>query len=161
MIRKFIALLVNRADFYQRIVNSNNRVNARRYTILRPDEYWHEEAGLVNALPWYLPFNAFLHCWTDGDTGYLHDHPRWSITIVLKGGIVEQTATKDKWLSPGSFVFRSHRFVHRMIVPDMYKGKTWTLFIVGRRKYRQSYYTLNGDFVGFYPSDVSYLREAQ
>jgi hypothetical protein len=123
-----------------KLINSENKVSTRRFHILWPDEYWDDARGLVNALPWYKPFNAFLHCWTGSDAGLMHDHPRWSISIVLKGALLEQTPKKDKWLTPGSVVFRRSPYVHRLIVPDRHKGKTWTLFIVGRRVYRQHYY---------------------
>jgi hypothetical protein len=126
------------------MINSNNVANARRYTILWFDEFWDENLGLVNRRPWYAPFNAFLHCWQHGDTGLMHDHPRWSITIVLKGCLKEQTPAKDKWLTPGSIVIRGPGYVHRIVVPERYKGRTWTLFIVGRRVYRQHYYTDEG-----------------
>ena len=145
LVRNFIAYGARRSA-HQNMINSNNEPNARRYWILWPDEFWDASGhhGLVNSLPWYRPFNALLHCWRRGDSGLMHDHPRWSITIVLKGCLLEQTPTKDKWLTPGSVVIRGPSYVHRIVVPPRYKGRTWTLFIVGRRIYRQHYYKDNG-----------------
>jgi hypothetical protein len=126
------------------LINSNDEVTTTRHHFLWPDEYWDDHHGLVNALPWYLPFNVFLHCWTNSDGGLLHDHPRWSITILLKGCLIEETPTRYKWLTPGSVVIRSRKYIHRMIVPERYAGQAWTLFIVGRRRYKQSYYSPGG-----------------
>ncbi|MEX2964784.1 hypothetical protein [Microbulbifer sp. TYP-18] len=127
------------------LINSNDEPNTHRYHFLWPDEYWSDEHGLVNARPWYLPFNVFLHNWIKSDDGLLHDHPRWSITIVLKGCLIEETPTKYKWLKPGAVVFRSRKYVHRIIVPKTHEGSVWTLFIVGRRRFKQSYYSKSGE----------------
>lgn len=149
--KKFIKRIIDRAiqrwstAMNNRLTNSNDEVTTSRYHFLWPDEYWSDQHGLVNELPWYLPFNVFLHCWTKSDDGLLHDHPRWSITIMLRGCLIEETPIRYKWLTPGSVVFRSRKYVHRMIVPERYAGNAWTLFIVGRRRFKQSYYSLEGD----------------
>lgn len=91
-------------------------------------------------LPWWLPINAFVHCWRpriDSREAW-HDHPRWSITLCLRGRIIERTPWSERALTPGSFVFRTHRCIHSFEVPNEFRGKTWTLFIVGRRKHRQN-----------------------
>lgn len=135
----------------QNLINSNKKTNALRYNIFMVDEFWDKRLGLVNQLPWWCPCNFLLHNWVDGDRGYLHDHPRWSITIVLKGRVIEETPKKYKWLGAGSIVFRSRKFIHRIIVPEAYANKTWTLFIVGRRRYKQSYYNTIGERIEGYP----------
>lgn len=95
-------------------------------------------------LPWWRPFNAFLHCWCPAPElrESVHDHPRWSITICLRGRIIERTPWRERLLKPGSIVFRSHKAIHSFEVPAGYRGKTWTLFIVGRRKHRQNTYVV-------------------
>ncbi len=107
-----------------------------RYHPLWPDE-WQGR----NRPPWYRPFNLFLHHWQHGERGAFHDHPRWSITICLKGRIIEQTPWGDKLLRPGSVVFRSRKAIHAFELPED-AGETWTLFIVGRRNHLQNTYTI-------------------
>lgn len=152
LIDKFIGWGV-RTAMSNSMVNSNDEVNAIRYHPFWPDEYWCKGVGLVNARPWYLPFNILVHNWVKGDQGDLHSHPRWSITILLRGVAIEETPTGLKWLTPGSIVFRRSSAIHRMVIPRVYEGKTWTIFIVGRRRKKQNYYTPSGELVRPYPAD--------
>lgn len=120
-----------------------------RYEFLRDDEWpdtWYDrlkasepDAKRPNRLPWWMPFNAFLHHWKLGpDTPEsFHDHPRWSITICLKGQIIERTPWGERLLRSGSMVFRSRKYIHAFEIPPGF-GEVWTLFIVGRRKHRQN-----------------------
>lgn len=120
-----------------------------RYEFMRcdewPDIWWDAQRDKFptrpNALPWWLPFNAFLHNWRLGpDTPEsLHDHPRWSITVCLKGEIIERTPWGERTLRPGSIVVRSRKYIHSFQIPAG-DGDVWTLFIVGRRKHRQNTY---------------------
>ena len=153
IVNKWIEKTVEKCVVKNVMINQHNKINAHRFHFLWPDEFWDKEFGLVNAMPWYRPFNALLHRWVAGDIGAMHDHPRWSITIVLKGCLVEETPTKEKWLTPGCIVFRTHKFVHRIYVPDNYRGDTYTLFIVGKRKWRQHYYKNNGEVLCEYPDN--------
>lgn len=137
---RFIKWVAHNA-MHNNMINSRDEVTTSRYHFLWPDEYWSDSHGLVNARPWYLPFNAFLHCWHKSDDGLPHDHPRWSITILLKGRMVEETPTTIKWLTPGAVVFRRASAIHRFDIPTRYQGDTWTIFIVGRRRRWQHYYT--------------------
>lgn len=111
-----------------------------------PDSWWdpHRESYPTrpNKLPWWLPFNMFVHNWSPspGFEEDLHDHPRWTITICLKGRIIERTPWGDRLLKPGSIVIRSRKAIHGFALPDQADGEVWTLFIVGRRKYRQNTY---------------------
>jgi hypothetical protein len=122
-----------------------------RYEFFRVDEWpdkWFDrklavepKAKRPNALPWWFPVNAFLHHWRLGPNTpeSFHDHPRWSITICLKGRIIERTPWGERLLTPGSVVFRSRKYIHAFEIPQD-AGEVWTLFIVGRRKYRQNSY---------------------
>lgn len=94
--------------------------------------------------PWWRPFNILLHRWcpAPGTREGWHDHPRWSVTLCMRGKLVEHTPWGDKVLTPGSIVVRSHKYIHAFSVPEGYAGKTWTLFIVGRRNHRQNSYTV-------------------
>jgi quercetin dioxygenase-like cupin family protein len=89
-----------------------------------------------------MPANVFLHRWNPepGTREGFHDHPRWSITICLKGRITEITPWGRQELRPGSVVIRSRKAIHAFEVGEDHKGETYTLFIVGRRKHRQNTY---------------------
>ncbi len=92
---------------------------------------------------WWRPFNAFLHCWRPQHDGEeFHDHPRWTITVVLRGKLIERTPWRDRVLTPGSVVIRSRKAIHAFQVPKEARGRTWTLFIVGRRNHRQNRYLI-------------------
>lgn len=120
-----------------------------KFLFWRFQPFWYDEwiantGKMQNKLPWWRPFNALLHNWKpepDTREGW-HDHPRWSITICLSGGLVEHTPWGDNVLKPGSIIFRSHKYIHAFSVPAQHAGKTWTLFIVGRRKHRQNSYVV-------------------
>jgi hypothetical protein len=120
-----------------------------RFEVLWPDEYRIRMAEgterMINKRPWWAPFNVLLHCWrpTPDAREAMHDHPRWSITVCLRGKIIEHTPWGSRTLTPGSVVFRSRKAIHAFEVPKGYSGKTWTLFIVGRRKHRQNTYQVN------------------
>lgn len=110
------------------------------------DSEWdrRKTASRPRALPWWLPINAFVHRWApdpDAREGF-HDHPRWSITVCLKGQITEVTPWGRRVLKPGSVVFRSRKAIHAFEVDPLLNGETWTLFIVGRRKHRQNTYAI-------------------
>jgi hypothetical protein len=126
------------------VVRSNGKRNFWRYEFLWWDEGVKNDGSHYCRPPWWRPFNAFLHYWNpqDGSPEEMHDHPRWSVTVCLRGKIIEETPWWTRTLTPGSVVIRSRKAIHRFSVPDGYRGKTWTLFIVGRRNHRQSYYTV-------------------
>lgn len=148
LIDRFISWAVARAGYEQRVVTFDDVYLFSRYQFLRDDE-WHD--GLwdkyrdkypkrPNALPWWFPINAFLHRWAPakGSREGFHDHPRWSVTICLKGRITEHTPWGSRLLKPGSVVIRSRKAIHAFGVSKDFHGETWTLFIVGRRKARQN-----------------------
>jgi hypothetical protein len=142
----FILLAIRRAGMPARVVTFGGDLLFFRYQFLWPDEYlWGRSDGtkvMAYALPWWRPFNAFVHRWCPVPDlrESIHDHPRWSITVCLRGRIIERTPWGERLLTPGSVVFRSHKAIHSFEVPAGYRGKTWTLFIVGRRKHRQNVY---------------------
>lgn len=157
LVDRFITWAKSRAPHVQPIVTFAGEALFDRYEFLRSDEWpdsqvdshkceckcWFcpskKEGWRWNALPWWMPFNAFLHHWKLGpDTPEsFHDHPRWSITICLKGNIIERTPWGKRLLRPGSIVVRSRKAIHAFEVPAD-AGEVWTLFIVGRRKHRQN-----------------------
>lgn len=109
----------------------------RRYCPLWPDEWVANDGTHYDRPPWWRPFNIFLHRWEAEHRDEMHDHPRWSITICLKGRIIEKTPWGQRTLTPGSVVFRSRKAIHSFELPSS-EGETWTMFIVGRRNHRQN-----------------------
>ena len=128
----FIIWAKRRAPERVRIHTRGQEFILSRFEFFYPDE--RTVGGVRRNLPWWLPFNALLHCWDPKDTGEeFHNHRRWSITIVLRGKIIERSPNgPPKYLVPGSIVFRTTKVFHAFSVPKGYSGKTWTLFICGR-----------------------------
>ena len=108
-----------------------------RYCPLWPDE-WRG----YNRPPWYRPFNILFHHWFSDDEGSFHDHPRWSVTICLRGKLIEHTPWGSRELTAGSVVVRSRKFIHSFELPADQIGRTWTMFIVGRRNWQQNGYLI-------------------
>lgn len=89
---------------------------------------------------------------------HLHDHPCWSISIVLIGGYWEvlpkhqsqtpgfddmPTDIKRIWRKPGAIVFRRATDRHRIeIKPNA--PPTWSLFILGPKNNKWGFYTPRG-----------------
>jgi hypothetical protein len=144
---------LTRSVTIQPVVTFEGKPLFDRYEFWRKDEWpdvWFDrlredkpDAKRPNALPWWLPVNAFLHRWSMGRNTpeSFHDHPRWSITVCLKGRIIERTPWRERELRPGSVVVRSRKYIHAFEIPDG-AGEVWTLFIVGRRKHRQNSYAI-------------------
>jgi hypothetical protein len=156
LFRRFVVWAVRRnarrMHGKQRIIAFESRNERRserivgfyRFAFWRFDE-WVDSAGkLWHALPWYCPVNAFVHCWrpAPGYAEEMHDHPRWSITLCLRGRLIERTPWGERELRPGSIVIRSRKAIHGFTIPPEHRGKTWTLFIVGRRKHPQNTYVI-------------------
>lgn len=121
-----------------------------RYEFLRIDETDdHTWDGMrprpdrrPRQLPWWTPCNVFLHVWdlAGGVAEQFHDHPRRSVTICLRGRIVEMTPWGERLLKPGAVVIRSRKAIHAFRAADGFAGECWTLFICGRRRWRQNTY---------------------
>lgn len=148
LVDRFIAWAQRHAKEQVRVVTFDDKFLFDRWGFVRkdewPDNFWDEHRDRYpvrpHRLPWWMPFNAFLHCWHPeaGTREGFHDHPRWSVTICLKGRITEITPWDRRELRPGSIVVRSRKAIHAFEVPESFAGETWTLFIVGRRKHRQN-----------------------
>ncbi|WP_152051975.1 hypothetical protein [Tautonia marina] len=102
---------------------------------------------------WVIPrnrfFNIYLHKFLrDDDDRALHDHPWVSLSIILKGGYIEHTATEVRRRYAGSIVFRRAKHAHRIELlrnhrcpvvppgdePAYFRLKpAWTLFVTGPR----------------------------
>jgi hypothetical protein len=126
------------------VVTFDGKFLFHRYQLLWWDEWVTKDGKHYNRPPWWRPFNAFLHRWAPepGTREGYHDHPRWSITVCLRGRMTEHTPWGDNVLTPGKIILRSHKYIHAFSVPEGFAGKTWTLFIVGRRNHRQNSYVV-------------------
>lgn len=111
-----------------------------KFLFWRWQPFWPDEWAGHDRPPWWRPFNAMLHQWKPepGTREGWHDHPRWSITICLRGTMIEHTPWGDNVLTPGKMIFRTHKYIHAFSVPE--GSKPWTLFIVGRRNHKQNSY---------------------
>lgn len=151
LFRNFAAWGYRRRGFISRrdMVTFDGKRSARRIEFLWNDE-WISKDGKERhgRRPWYLPLNAFLHCWDpEHDGEEMHDHPRWSITVCLAGQLTERTPWGERVLTPGSIVVRSRKAIHSFYVEPRFRGRTWTLFIVGRRNHRQNRYVIQGQSI--------------
>lgn len=152
LVDKLINWAVRRGSPAREVVTFDDQFLFHRYEFLRwdewPDIWWDKHRAKYpvrpNKLPWWLPFNAFVHCWQPlpGTGEAFHDHPRWSVTICLRGQITEVTPWGRRVLRPGSIVIRSRKAIHAFEAHEAFAGETWTLFIVGRRKHRQNSYVV-------------------
>lgn len=88
---------------------------------------------------WLIPrnrlLNVYLHCFLRSDDDRaLHDHPWWSLSLVLKGRYLEHTieaggVNRVRECRAGSWRLRSASFAHRL---ELHAGeRCWTLFITG------------------------------
>lgn len=86
---------------------------------------------------WYIiPRNdwccVYLHRFLrDDDDRAMHDHPWNSLSVLVWGKYIEQTAEGRKLYRWGSIIFRRATHTHRIELPE---GKpAWTLFVTGSR----------------------------
>lgn len=124
----------------------------------RPRIIWGQRLGKPECpymRRWVINFGLFairLHHWVGSDDPrYLHDHPWWFITAVLKGGYTDVSAPdpskldfgSDLWvvhrsrLRSGSIRFRPAHHIHTVQVNP---GGCWTLLITGRETRRFGYW---------------------
>ncbi|MBV2128182.1 hypothetical protein [Arsukibacterium indicum] len=82
---------------------------------------------------WLIPrnryFNIYLHkIMRNDDDRALHDHPWWSLSVLLKGKLREVLHNRIRY--PLRFIplLRSAKLAHRL---EVVEGPVWTLFITG------------------------------
>ncbi len=141
MITRLVDRFIARAQRRERrpipvVTHDDRRLLFHRYQPLWPDEFVAKDGRHFNRAPWWRPFNILLHQWEGGHRETMHDHPRWSITVVLRGSVIEHTPWRSRALKPGSIVIRSRKYIHAFEIVD--GEQPWTLFIVGRRNHRQN-----------------------
>lgn len=92
------------------------------------------------------------HTLRSDDDRHLHDHPAWSLSIVLSGGYLEvmprdprqhpsldRTQFTLRWCGPGKVVFRRANARHRLIVTPGYEP--WSVFVMGAKRNTWGFYT--------------------
>ena len=141
LIDRFIRWAQARETHPLRVVtHEDGRLLLHRYQPFWFDEWVTVKGERHNRPPWWRPFNILLHHWQASHREEMHDHPRWSITLVLRGRLVEHTPWDSRVLTPGAIVIRSRKAIHAFeILPG---DEPWTLFIVGRRNHRQNGYVI-------------------
>lgn len=76
-------------------------------------------------------FNIYLHKITQPDDHAVHDHPWYSLSIILKGSYVEWFHDHShKERRAGSFIFRHPLLLHRL---QPATKEVWSLFLTGPR----------------------------
>lgn len=108
---------------------------------------------------WLIPYNRFgisarvHHILRSDEDRHLHDHPWWSVSIILRGGYFEKLPTtcgycglegcdragsRKVWRGPGSVVFRRARDWHQLELDADYlndwRRECWTLFVTGPKR---------------------------
>lgn len=95
---------------------------------------------------WLLPRNPLLYIYLHNvmrsdDDRALHDHPWASISLALKGRVLEHTAGggRPREIRAGHWRWRSARMAHRLELPVVHteygpqQDYFWSLFITGPR----------------------------
>lgn len=97
---------------------------------------------------WYiLPrnrfFNIYLHKFLrDDDDRAFHDHPWASLSVLLFGRYVEETSSGRCLYTPGSVIYRSATYAHRIELN--YSKPCWTLFFTGPKVREWGFLCPNG-----------------
>lgn len=112
------------------ILRLMKRIAAHREPIYiggRSDPYmirWH-------LLPRNPLANVYLHQFLrPDDDRAMHDHPWWSLSLMLDGACVEHDMNGCRAIHPGQIRLRSARYRHRI---ETVGSPCWTLFITGPR----------------------------
>ena len=142
-------MLVRLLTKYYRYVDlhtAEREIAARRY-FLWGRERFDDNGQISTRWRWQkLIPNVFLHNWHNCEAHQLHTHPNWTLSLVLRGPILEHRVDSNgkysiKELHAGAIVFRRYDEFHRYEIPDdvRKRGGAWTVFIRGKWKYRQYY----------------------
>lgn len=95
-------------------------------------------------------FSVKLHKILLSDDACLHDHPWTFISLILRGGYVEETFSGKRLYGPGSILYRPAWWAHRLeifqpaitLVITFKKQRQWGFFTkfgwIAHNKYNQS-----------------------
>lgn len=114
---------------------------------MRPPDFVVHNAHGPYLSRWYvIPrnrwLNVYLHRFDGSDEDRaLHDHPWTSLSVMLRGEMVEVTAQGRRTIKAGAVRLRRAKFAHRL----EHAGRTtWTLFITGPRVREWGFHCPNG-----------------
>ena len=85
-------------------------------------------------------FSVKVHNILLSDYDCQHDHPWSFVTLLLKGGYVEYTPTGSKVYGPGSMLYRSAKYVHRLEIHQ----PVWSLVITFKKVREWGFITPGG-----------------
>ena len=110
---------------------------------------WNEPLGEKEcpyAYRWVFIFFGFsvrIHKWKrSDDKRFMHDHPWWFITLVLKGSYADVSEKGRDTLKRFSFRYRPSSHKHYVEIP---KGGCWTILFTGK-PLRNWGFWVNGKF---------------
>lgn len=123
---------------------------AKRTVASRPADFIIGGADNPYMYRWYvIPRNRWLNVYLhrivrDDDDRALHDHPWWSVSLMLSGLLGEVyekdvdelgvSVQLDRFIRPGDVIWRSATFAHRLFLPPSGPHmEAWTLFVTGPR----------------------------
>jgi len=87
-------------------------------------------------------FNIYLHRFTGSDYDRaLHDHPWWSISILIRGELIEHSFNRKRIIPRFVPVIRSAKRAHRI---ELVQGPAWTIFITGPKIRSWGFHTKEG-----------------
>lgn len=133
MIEQFLLKRLERFD-----ITKNGSLYLRRFYLHPRSKRGHEPE---NKEAWKQRFSIKLHkiCLSDDDR-WPHDHPWWFISVILKGGYLEETPGGSRVFGRGAVIFHHATDLHKLTVPR----HTWTLVITGRRTRTWGFQTPDG-----------------
>jgi len=122
----------------------------------------HGDLYLLRIKLWgWMPGTTKHHRWSgylhhfmrpDQDRA-LHNHPwKWSFSIILAGGYVEERQMEDgridtRYLRPGTINILGPENFHR--ITELHGKETWTLFIAGPKYKSWGFLDAERGFVGY------------
>lgn len=78
-------------------------------------------------------FNVYLHqLWAPKWHPKCHNHPWSFVTVLLKGGYMEQEGKCTRWRRPGTILYRSAKHTHNVITIG---NVSWSLIFTGPKKH--------------------------
>lgn len=86
----------------------------------------------------FFGYSIRIHQWIrSDDKRFMHDHPWWFITFVLKGSYVDISPNGEDQLNQFSFRYRKANYQHYVDVP---KSGAVTILLTGKRERRWGFW---------------------